>query len=188
MRDPSLATLLMEQKCQSTGLLMEYKFCDFKLLEFARLINIVSMNQPNYQIDGSMCYWFASMVVAIAKAEFHGRLKGSKANSKLAGKNKGLPVYTANQNKINKIRSIYDEARCHDPEPLGPREVSNQCNIAEIRAKAEDLRLRELHMAEDLYSFSFFFKPTGSWVRQFTLSFLSFLLGYYFLDSHLLSS
>ena len=150
MRDTSLATLLVERKCESTGLLMEYEFRDFKLLEFARLVNIISTNRPNYQIDGSMCYWFASMVVAVAKAEFHGRLKGSKANLKLAGKNKGLPVYTANENEINKIRSIYDEARRHDPEPLGPREVSNQRNIAEIRAKAEDLRLRELQAAEDL--------------------------------------
>ena len=48
---------------------MEHEFRDFKLLEFVRLINIISTNQPNYQIDRSLCYWFTSMVIANAKME-----------------------------------------------------------------------------------------------------------------------
>ena len=42
-------------------------------------------------------------------------------------------------------------------------------------------------MSERVYSFRLFFKPTDFWVRQFTLSFLSFPMGSDFLDSHLLS-
>ena len=43
-------------------------------------------------------------------------------------------------------------------------------------------------MSEHVYLLSSFFKPTDFWVRQFTLSFLSLLLGCDSLDSQLLSS
>ena len=150
VEDLSLTALIEERIYESTtSLLMEHKFRDLKLLEFARLVNIVSKNQQNYQIDGSIYHWFASMVVAIAKVEFHGRLKGFKANLKLAGKNKSLTVSRADQNEVNEIRSIYVKARCHDPEPLGPREISNQRKITELKAKIEAELHRERQETED---------------------------------------
>ena len=64
-------------------------------------------------------------------------------------------------------------------------------NVYKIKIKLENIWI-DLIMGiyvpyKYVYSFRFFFEPTGCWVQQFALSFLSFLLGSDFLDSHSLS-
>jgi hypothetical protein len=90
------------------------------VLEFARLVFIVSTHSPEYklQFSGSMCYWFASTIVAISNSLF----RGAGRRSSKAGTLAGVKVYKDDATVIAAITTKYVEARKADPEPISSGE------------------------------------------------------------------
>jgi hypothetical protein len=43
------------------------------LLEFSRLVKIVSEHSENYQINSTMCYWFSAMIMEVSRRQLFPR-------------------------------------------------------------------------------------------------------------------
>ena len=114
--------------------LAQYKFHDFRILEFARLVGIVSKHSPDYKLNGTMCYWFSSTIMAASKSLFHGR---GHPPSPRAGKIGSLRAHTDDPSEIAEIMTKYNEAKKADPDPIGPREARHR---REEEATQEHLR------------------------------------------------
>jgi hypothetical protein len=121
-----------------------YAFNSFPVLEFARLVNVMSKQKPQYVLDTSISYWYASTIVAISVAEF-GDGTIDSTPSRLVGSWNGHKLMIRVED-IEVMRNAYVQARAADPEPIGPIEAKyrRQLKTWETEAKDEDAKLKEL--------------------------------------------
>ena len=119
-------------------------FSDFPILEFVRILHVISHHNQNYSLDNTTCYWYVSMVVAIARRHFSNT--GDNPSSR-AGRFKGIKAHTIDPQKEEDMDVKYVAAREADPHPIGPREERARAALEErereLRAEAEE-REREL--------------------------------------------
>ena len=95
-----------------------YKLRDCSILEFARLLDTIRRNCPDYTLDKRIGFWYTSTIVTICKSLFHG--KGRMCSSH-AGRCGGITMHTDDPREIDEITKKYLDARKADPDPLSPR-------------------------------------------------------------------
>ena len=111
----------------------KYTFSGFTLLEFARIIHIISEHRLNYTIGNATCYWYASLNLAIARRHF--RNEGGDLSNQ-AGRFKGIQAYTIDVREVAEVSQKYLDAWNRDPEPVGQQQQ-------ELRAERERRRAAE---------------------------------------------
>jgi hypothetical protein len=134
---PSPTTLTNRLKSCPANILGRYTFKNYPVLEFARLVSVISTQKPRYVINSSMCYWCASTIVAISVAEF-GDGTIDSTPSRLAGSWNGYK-FMIRVEDIEVMRNAYVQARAADPEPTGPREAKHRRQLKAWETKAKEL-------------------------------------------------
>ncbi|KAF8479360.1 hypothetical protein JB92DRAFT_3044656 [Gautieria morchelliformis] len=116
----------MERRITGDNLLATCTFTGLRLVEFSRLVHIVSQHETNYQVNTTMCYWFAAAIMEVAKSRF----------SRPRTDNSPVPAYSPPRgagcysfintvtsewtNDFRKIEQKYEDNKFVDPNPIGP--------------------------------------------------------------------
>jgi hypothetical protein len=118
-------------------------FPSFPVLEFLRMVHIVTNYKPDYQLNGAMCYWYAEMIAHLAMTHFGGPDSNSGRPTG-AGKLRGVNVFRESRWKEDfaAINGKYIEAKTIDPDPISLRRVQ------EAKQKEETARERALKEEE----------------------------------------
>jgi hypothetical protein len=111
------------------------------LLEFSRLVKIVSEYSENYQLNSTMCYWFSAMVMEISRRQFFPRDQNNRPVP--AGLPKGAGYYkkilSTSSPQWTKdfdiIEQKYKDDKSADPVPISRQQQEAERKVQEARAE-----------------------------------------------------
>jgi hypothetical protein len=132
------ATLLARRSATQVA---SYTFGKFPVVEFLRIVHMVSQHTPKHQLIGAMCFWYNTMIGTIAMTHF-----GSVGKLRyLTGARRPEVIREGCWREDSQaINEKYAKAREDDPEPLGPRGLEQAALKEETaRLKEETARIRE---------------------------------------------
>ncbi|KAF8522412.1 hypothetical protein BU17DRAFT_86972 [Hysterangium stoloniferum] len=81
----------------------------FPAVDFCHIIASISTYKDSYTLLGSSCYWFAGMVMKMAKECFP--VKQTIGNGNIAGRYKGMKIFVPGPGAIRDIMSLYNAKR-----------------------------------------------------------------------------
>ena len=96
-------------------LIHDYTFTQFPVLEFARIVAAVSDYSGNYVPNSTMCYWYASVIRALATRLFQGT-----KSKELRGRTCLVIEFSFDEEASDIIQKNYIQARNANPQPTGP--------------------------------------------------------------------
>ncbi|KAF8479358.1 hypothetical protein JB92DRAFT_3149511 [Gautieria morchelliformis] len=99
----------MQRRITGDNLLATCTFTGLRLVEFSRLVHIVSQHETNYQVNTTMCYWFAAAIMEVAKSRF----------SRPRTDNSPVPAYSPLEGR-GVTQQKYEDDKFVDPFPIGP--------------------------------------------------------------------
>ncbi|KAF8465640.1 hypothetical protein JB92DRAFT_3062552, partial [Gautieria morchelliformis] len=116
----------MDKRITGDRLLATYMFTELPLLEFFRIVRIVSQYSPNYELDSTMCYWFSGVIIEVARRQFDPHHPGNRPVS--ADPPRGAGYYTVINTMTsqwaedyNIIEQIYKHDSSTNENPIGPQ-------------------------------------------------------------------
>ena len=139
-KDSTLVKVLAPKK---VGIVCQYTFSDFPVLEFSRLVLAISLYSRQYVINNEMCYWYASLVMNLGAQLF--QVSESRKSDARGGK-WGPFTFTIDEKAANIIKENYIQARDADPMPAGPtvtRIVNAEEHAERSKQEAERSKQRE---------------------------------------------
>ncbi|KAF8480683.1 hypothetical protein JB92DRAFT_3149294 [Gautieria morchelliformis] len=121
-------------------LLETYRFPEVPLLEFFRVVRLVSQYRDEYELNNTMCYWFVGVIVEVARRLFVPHHPGNSYNPpRGAGQymfiNLMTPQWTTD---CNDIEQNYRREKLVKPDPVGPQE--EQARERERNAREQGLQ------------------------------------------------
>ncbi|KAF8489939.1 hypothetical protein JB92DRAFT_3129159 [Gautieria morchelliformis] len=116
----------VNRRITGDNLLATYIFPELPLLEFFRIVRIVSQYRPNYELDSTMCYWFSGVIIEVARRRFVPHHPGNRPVS--ADPPRGAGYYTVIDTMTsqwtkdyNIIEQIYEDDCSTNDNPIGPQ-------------------------------------------------------------------
>jgi hypothetical protein len=143
--------LITERAATDIG---SFPFRSFPVLEFLRMVVIVTNYKPDYQLNGAMCYWYMEMIARLATTHFGGQ-DGNWRRLPGAGTLGGINVSDQDRGEDDfaAIDRKYIEEKMNKPDPISRRreeEADQKKETARERAlKEEERALKEQSMERE---------------------------------------
>jgi len=144
---PDIGLFIIKKRADQ---LAKYEFQNISLFDIVRLVAIVSNNKPEYEVTGSMCYWFASTIVNVAIREWTPTASHPSSSNWKLGTLNGLPVHHHKEDQIMAIKAILHEEIAHTPDPVGPIETAFQKCGQRAQEEAERAQEGEQRAREEV--------------------------------------
>jgi hypothetical protein len=130
-----------------------FPFRSFPVLEFLRMVVIVTNYKPDYQLNGAMCYWYMEMIARLAMTHFGGQ-DGKWKRPRGAGRLGGVSVLGQDrcEDDFAAIDRKYIGEKMEKPDPISRRrkeEADQKKETARERALKEESMEREAARAEE---------------------------------------
>jgi hypothetical protein len=148
--DPTRTALLTDRSIDHP--LGSYPLYNFPILEFLRMVHVISHHSPEYQLNGAMCYWYAAMIAGLARIHF--APNGDLRRPTGAGTFKGFNAFRQSDWEADfaVINEKYIEAKRIDPDPVGPRrlqQLEREAVLKQETANAKEEAARERALKEE---------------------------------------